>query len=215
MLAIVIAGLVALPALTQQSSDVASTVSEDVVERVVDDARARRVDVGRRELAEANARLSARGLPIVPEPRDVPFEQLGDVLLIQAARGNVLADLPEPIVEDLREQLGDTPTLPSALSTERGTELGDRVVSVLPIVPGQSSGDPPSRSRGAAPRGPEPGGGSGSGSAGGSGSGSGGSTAQRPPSQPAPSTGGGPPAAPPRRPGLLEPCVLGVLLCPR
>jgi hypothetical protein len=130
--AVAVIGFVVVPVLSRQTNDVAAAVSEQVGGQVVADARQQRQDTGRKELAKANGRLAARQLPIVPDPGPTAS---GDALLIQAARANVLADLPDPIVADLRRELAGKRTLPSSL-TDEAAPLGDVVVGVLPLAPG-------------------------------------------------------------------------------
>lgn len=220
VVAVIVSVLVAVPALNRQTSDVAGAVSEQVGARVVGDARLQRLLIGRRELAEANARLVARNLPIVPDPGP---QASGDELLIQAARANVIADLPESQVAGLRNLPGNPATLPSALTDgdpdndASARELSDRVVTVLPLVPGQGAVDTPRERRGGSAGGNGSGGSSGnngrsSGSDGSSSGSNGGSAGSGNTARPPANTGTTRPPGP-NRPGLLEPCVLGILLC--
>lgn len=115
--------LAVVPLATQRGEAASSAV--------VQDARAQRVLTGREELARANARMASRQLPVVPDPGP---DASGDELLIQAARANVLADLPESTVGDLRRELRGRPFLPSVLRSlpDDPGAAGDGTVDVLP-----------------------------------------------------------------------------------
>lgn len=123
---------IAVSSATTRADDVAQRISADVSAAVVQDARQARVLTGRAELARANGRLAARGLPLVPDPGPTAS---GDQLLVQAARASVLADLPDSVVADLRRQFAGRDVLPSSLG-ERPPGLADGVVTTLPIAPG-------------------------------------------------------------------------------
>lgn len=128
-----LAATIAVASATTRADDVAQRISADVSAAVVKDARQARVLTGRSELARANARLIARDLPIVPDPGPTAS---GDQLLVQAARASVLADLPDAIVAELREQYAGREVLPSSLGERPPGVPPDSVVTTLPLAPG-------------------------------------------------------------------------------
>lgn len=188
----VVAVVVSISAATTRVEDVAPLLAEPVAQRVLADGRADSAAGARRELDAANQRLAARLLPLVPQPdADAPTYRIQ----IQAARAYVLADLPEPIAEQLRQAVADgnaPPVFPSLLTIPIAPGGGDRTVTLLP-----SAGSAPGRS-GSSSGGTSNGDGSG-------GSSSGGGTPDRPTTaRPAPAPAPAPTTAP-RRPGLLDP----------
>lgn len=152
------AAYVAVRSATRTVEQVAPVVTEALIR----DARAQRVANARAVLAGANTELRRRGLPEIAVPGP---EATAEELTTAASTAQVLALLPEPVAQQLRDETPDGADLQLPRPEPGGTGGGDSTpVPGGPVPDAGAQAEPSSRRDGRTPGqqpapqpGPEPG----------------------------------------------------------